>query len=102
MDFKEIEKGVINNAKKYQEKYGVNIDSTFALLKLTEEVGELSEAYLTYTKKSRPEKFVSEEEAKNKVAKEIADVVGVTIILANLLNIDLEKAIDKKWINKEE
>lgn len=101
MDFQEIQKGIIGNARKYQKKYEVDIDATFALLKLTEEIGELSEAYLTYTKKSRPEKFVSEEEAKNKVAKEIADVVGVAIILASLLDIDLEKAIDKKWINKE-
>ncbi len=100
MDFKEIQKGVINNARKYQEKYRVDIDSSFAMLKLTEEVGELAEAYLVYKKKSRPEKFISEEDAKNKVAKEIADVVGVAIILASLLDIDLEKAIDKKWINK--
>lgn len=101
MEFKEIQKGIEENASKYQKKYGVDIDATFALLKLTEEIGELSEAYLTYTKKSRPEKFVSEEDAKNNVAKEIADVVGVAIILAGLLNIDLEKAIDKKWINKD-
>lgn len=102
MDFKEIQKGVISNARKYQEKYKVEIDVGFAILKLTEEVGELAEAYLIYEKKSRPEKFVSEEEAKNKVAKEIADVVGVAIILASLLNVDLEKAIDKKWINKND
>lgn len=102
MEFKEIQKGIEENASKYQKKYGVDIDPTFALLKLTEEIGELSEAYLAYTRKSRPEKFVSEEDAKNKVAQEIADVVGVAIILASLLNIDLEKAIDKKWINKEE
>ncbi|MCX6766149.1 MAG: hypothetical protein NT136_04290 [Candidatus Moranbacteria bacterium] len=101
MDFQEIQKGVINNAKKYQEKYKVNFDETAALIKLFEEVGELSEAYLTYAKKSRPDKFVSEEDAKNKVAKEIADVVGVAIMLASLLDIDLEKSIDKKWINKE-
>jgi NTP pyrophosphatase (non-canonical NTP hydrolase) len=31
----------------------------------------------------------------------LADVVGMAIINAHLLGIDLEEAIDKKWINKE-
>ncbi len=85
MDFKEIQKGILENAKKYQEKYNVDINSSFAMLKLTEEIGELAEAYLIHQKKSRPEKYNSEEEVKKKVAKEIADVIGVAIILAGLL-----------------
>ncbi len=102
MEFSKIQKRIVENADKYKEKYKVNIDADFAIVKLYEEVGELSEAALVYNKQCRPEKFLSEEEAKENIGKEIADVIGVAIVYANLLGIDLEKAIDKKWINKKE
>lgn len=101
MEFKELQKRVIENAINYGQKYNVKIDEDFALLKLYEEVGELAQAVLIHRKKSRPEKHVPEEISKNELAKELADVVGIAIVNAHLLGIDLEDAIDKKWINKE-
>jgi len=101
MDFKELQKGVVENAFNYGKKYNVKIDEDFALLKLYEEVGELAQAILIHRKKSRPEKYVSEEISRNELAKELADVVGMAIVNAHLLGINLEEAIDKKWINKE-
>lgn len=92
---------VVQNAINYGKKYNVQIDEDFALLKLYEEVGELAQAVLIHRKKSRPEKYVSEEISKKELGKELADVVGMAIINAHLLGIDLEEAIDKKWINKE-
>jgi NTP pyrophosphatase (non-canonical NTP hydrolase) len=44
---------------------------------------------------------VPENVSKKELSKELADVVGLAILNAHLLNIDLEDAIDKKWINKE-
>ena len=38
--------------------------------------------------------------SKKELSKELADVVGMAIVNAHLLNIDLEDAIDRKWINK--
>ncbi len=101
MDFKELQKRVVENAINYGQKYNVKIDEDFALLKLYEEVGELTQAVLIHRKKSRPEKHVPEEVSKKELAKELADVVGMAIVNAHLLGIDLEEAIDKKWINKE-
>ncbi|GBE16439.1 hypothetical protein BMS3Abin15_00255 [bacterium BMS3Abin15] len=101
MEFKKTQKEVIRNAKSYGNKYKVKIDDEFAMLKLYEEVGELAQAYLVYKKKSRPEKYMSKEEVKKGIAKELADVVGVAMVLADALDIDLEEAIDKKWISKE-
>jgi NTP pyrophosphatase (non-canonical NTP hydrolase) len=96
MEFKKLQNKVIANAIKYGKKYGVRIDEDFALLKLYEEVGELSQAVLIHRKKSRPEKHVSKEASKKELAKELADVMGMVIVNAHLLNIDLEEAIDKK------
>ncbi len=101
MDFKELQKRVVENAINYGRKYNVKIDEDFALLKLYEEVGELAQAVLIHRKKSRPEKHVPKEISKKELAKELADVVGMAIVNAHLLGIDLEEAIDKKWINKE-
>jgi NTP pyrophosphatase (non-canonical NTP hydrolase) len=101
MEFKEIEKGVVSNALDYGKKYNLEIDEDFALLKLYEEVGEFAQAVLIHRKKCRPEKFVSTEASKSELAKELADVLGMVMVNAHLLGIDLEEAIDKKWINKK-
>ncbi|MDD5071527.1 MAG: MazG nucleotide pyrophosphohydrolase domain-containing protein [Patescibacteria group bacterium] len=101
MDFKELQNKVVKNAIDYGKKYNVRIDADFALLKLYEEVGELAQAVLIHRKKSRPEKHLPKKISKKQVAKELADVVGMAIVNAHLLGIDLEEAIDKKWINKE-
>lgn len=101
MDFKELQQRVVENAVSYGQKYNVRIDEDFALLKLYEEVGEFAQAVLIHRKKSRPEKHVSKKISKKELARELADVVGMAIINAHLLGIDLEEAIDKKWINKE-
>jgi NTP pyrophosphatase (non-canonical NTP hydrolase) len=101
MEFNELQKGVVENAINYGKKYNVKIDEEFALLKLYEEVGEFAQAVLIHRKKSRPEKHVSEEVSKNELANELADVVGMAIVNAHLLGIDLEDAINKKWINRE-
>jgi len=57
---------------------------------------------LIHRKKSRPEKHLSEADSKQELAKELADVVGVAIINAKLLGIDLEEALIKKWINRRQ
>lgn len=101
MNFKELQKKIVENAINYGKKYNVQIDEDFALLKLYEEVGELAQAVLIHRKKSRPEKFVSVEVSKNELAKELADVFGMVVVNAHLFGIDLEEALDKKWINKE-
>jgi len=52
-------------------------------------------------KKCQKSKRVPDDVSKKELAKELADVVGLAILNAHLLDIDLEDAIDKKWINKE-
>jgi NTP pyrophosphatase (non-canonical NTP hydrolase) len=98
MEFKELQNKVVRNALNYGKKYHVKIDEDFALLKLYEEVGELAQAVLI---QSRPEKHVSEKISKKELAKELADVIGMVIVNAHLLGIDLEEAINKKWIDRE-
>ena len=100
MEFKEIQQKAMANARRYGKKHNVQIDENFAILKLYEEVGEFAQAVLIHNKKSRPEKFVDKEISKGMVAQELADIVGMCMVNAELLDIDLEKAIYDKWLYK--
>lgn len=99
MDFNELETKLLANATRYEEKNGVKIDLDFSLLKLVEEMGELYQAVMIHQKKSRPEKHLSEEQSHDQVARELSDVVGMAVVLADRLGVDLEKALVDKWVN---
>jgi NTP pyrophosphatase (non-canonical NTP hydrolase) len=101
MEFKELQQKIVKNALDYGKRHDLEIDEEFALVKLFEEVGELAQAILIHKKKCRKVKLVSEDISKKELSKELADVVGMAIVNAHVLGIDLEDAIDKKWINKE-
>lgn len=102
MEFKELQNKAVENALKYGEEYNIDVDEDFGLLKLYEEVGEFAQAILVHRKKSRPEKYISKENAKENLSKELADVLGMVMVNAHLLDIDLEKAMKEKgWIDRE-
>jgi NTP pyrophosphatase (non-canonical NTP hydrolase) len=100
MELKELQEKIIKNAERYCKEFDIKLDEDFALFKLYEEVGELAQDVLIHRKKCRPEKYLSEKESKEELAKEIADVLGMIIVVAHIFNIDIEGAINKKWIIK--
>ncbi len=63
------------------------------MAKLTEEVGELSDAVLDYFKVQRPAKF---SKSKEELEGEIADVIIVALILAGHVGVNPEKALTNK------
>lgn len=97
-----MQKEIMETAKRYEEKYGLAIDENTAVIKLFEETGEFAEAVLTSRKKSRPEKHLPPEESKKKVSEELADVVGMAIVCADRLGLDLEGALKNKWIKRND
>lgn len=100
MTFKEIQNGILEVARVYGQRFNVNIDQDFAILKLYEEVGEFAQAVLIHKKKSKPEKYRSEKETKEKLGEELADIISMAIVNANLFGIDIERAIKEKWLDK--
>lgn len=101
MEFKELREKVLKNARRYEEEFSLILDQDFALLKLYEEVGEFAQSILIHRKKSRPEKHVDEAVSKEMVAEELADILGMVIVNADRLGIDLESAIVGKWIDRK-
>lgn len=100
MEFKDIQSTIVKNGERYGKKFGITIDKEFCNLKLMEELGEFAEAVLTHAKKSRPEKILTDEEAKKRLAHELADVLGMAIVTANVYGINLEEALKEKWMQK--
>jgi NTP pyrophosphatase (non-canonical NTP hydrolase) len=67
------------------------------MLKLVEEVGELTRAHLKLSQRARVD--VDEAAAlRANFEDELADVLGQVLVLSQLANVDPCKAIDRKWL----
>jgi NTP pyrophosphatase (non-canonical NTP hydrolase) len=100
MEFSQLQSLVIEVMEIYCSKFNIPSTPTFAQLKLYEEVGEFTQAYLAHQKLVRPEKILDSETSKESMANELADIIGIAIFNAHLLGIDLEKAFAEKWFDK--
>lgn len=93
----EVVKVMITNAKRDNFK----IDDDYLVLKTTKELGEFVYAYLVHKRECRPTKYLSEQESNRAMSKELADLLGLVLVTAEVLNIDAEEALVKKWITRE-
>lgn len=96
MNLKEVAIHCDKAWSQYAEKFQIHRYDEFYLLKMQEELGELSRAFLELRgseKKSR----ASTEELKKKFAEEIAVLVGNSLILAHHFEVDLEAIIKEKF-----
>jgi NTP pyrophosphatase (non-canonical NTP hydrolase) len=98
MTLKELDKFIKAEDVRLRTMHGNYEDEEKRLLartvKLSEEVGELSEKILSHCSFQRKEKL--ETLSKEKISEEFADVVIVCALLANAMGVDLEDAIEKK------
>jgi NTP pyrophosphatase (non-canonical NTP hydrolase) len=69
-----------------------------AIAKLSEEMGELSEAVLKDFQRQRKTKEVE----KNAIPKELADVLVVTLLLAKQFDIDVNEALREKIMHLQQ
>jgi NTP pyrophosphatase (non-canonical NTP hydrolase) len=97
MDVKHISEEVEQVSQSYAEKFTIERDATWFILKLQEEVGELVQAYLMLSGKART-KGKSCEEIQVDFNKEVADVFCQTLLLARFYGIDIEKEVEEKWL----
>lgn len=100
MHLNDIAQRIENLSIQYAQVYGINRSAEWALLKLTEELGELTQAHLTATGQSR-DRDLSAEEQQNVVTRELGDVLGMCLVYAKQLGIDPETAIAEKWFPYE-
>ena len=80
----------------YCDIHGLARDRDWVMLKLLEEIGELTQLWNTKTGRGR-DKGLSETELKTAMSDEVADSLGMLLILAHIYDLDLTSAIKRKW-----
>ena len=80
----------------YVAANGITRDPDWFLLKLQEELGELTQASNRLTGRAR-RKGLSEDQLRLAVADETADVLGHLLLFARHHEVDLVAAIERKW-----
>jgi NTP pyrophosphatase (non-canonical NTP hydrolase) len=81
----------------YAKKFGIDRTPEWFLLKLTEELGELVQSYLKYAGQARLNSTI-EPTLRVDLEDELADVLGMTLLVAKNHNINIEQAITRKWL----
>lgn len=83
----------------YESSFRIPPGEDRLMFKLQEELGELTQAYLAATGRSRHRLELGE--ARAAVTREIADVLGFVLALSERLGIDAEAAFRAKWARYE-
>jgi NTP pyrophosphatase (non-canonical NTP hydrolase) len=99
MDMQSLPDALEHVSQLYAEKYAIERDADWFVLKLQEEVGELIQSYLMLTGKART-KGKSPAEIQAEFNKEVADVFCHTLLLARFYGVDLEKEVEAKWLSR--
>ncbi len=86
-----------NASQAYAGENGIERDDDWFLLKLQEEMGELTQAWNRVSGRGR-RKGRSDEEMARDLADETADVLGHILLFAHRNELDLAAAIQRKWL----
>lgn len=98
MQFTQLCEKVLQVYDRYAEENDIPVNQDYAVLKLVEEVGEFAQAVIIQRGMCRAEKRVPPRMAKAAVAAELSDILGLTILCADRLGVDLQGAIRDKWL----
>jgi len=97
VDLEELADKVEAISEIYARKHAIERTDTWYLLKLHEEVGELTQAFLMKTGQAR-DKGRSAAELDADFRAEVADVLCHVLLLARHQGIDIEAAVAEKWL----
>lgn len=80
----------------YARKFDIVRDADWYVLKLAEEVGELTAEHLRLGGRGH-RKEMSETQIRDALADEAADILAMTLLFAHQNGIDLTAALERKW-----
>ena len=92
MDIKSLRDSVLRISDIYAREHSIDRDRDWALLKLQEELGELTAEHLRLSGRARG---AADPQA---LADEAADVLGMLLIYCDRAGVDLEQAMRDKWL----
>lgn len=97
MDLRQLSEDVETLSRRYAEVYAFERDDAWYLLKLQEEVGELTQAFLMRAGQARA-KGLSYAERDANFRAEIADVLCQLLLLARHHDVDVAAEVERKWL----
>ena len=80
----------------YAQKFDIKRDDLWLTAKLSEELGEVMQAYLRVVGRARSEQ--PKELLKEMLEDEVADLFGMLLIFADKMEVDLPTALQRKWL----
>jgi len=92
LDLAALQADVLRISDIYAAEHGIDRDRDWALLKLQEELGELTAEHLRLSGRARGRPDATAQ------ADEAADVLGMLLIYCDRAGIDLEAAMRRKWL----
>lgn len=96
MNIQDLTRNLQSIANLYSKRFSIERSPDWYLIKIQEELGELSAAYLKLSGRAR----IQDEDNKqlqSNFEDEVADVIAMTILFAKSQGVDIENAIQKKW-----
>ena len=93
LDLKALQADVLRISDIYAREHSIDRDRDWALLKLQEELGELTAEHLRMSGRARGAADAG------KLGDEAADVLGMLLIYCDGAGIDLEQAMQRKWLH---
>lgn len=93
MDLKALQADVLRISDIYAREHGIDRSGDWALLKLQEELGELTAEHLRMSGRARGEADAG------KLGDEAADVLGMLLIYCQGAGVDIEAAMQRKWLH---
>lgn len=99
-DFKSLQARCDAISERYAERNGFTRDDAWFMLKLQEEMGEVTQAFVKASGRGRTH-GKSEAELKQDLADEVADLFGHLLLFCEHNDIDLAKAFEEKWLVHE-
>ena len=97
MDLRQLTDDVETISQRYAEAFDFDRDDTWFLLKLQEEVGELTQAFLMRKGQARAKGLTPQELDANFRA-EVADVLCQLLLLARHHDVDVAAEVERKWL----
>lgn len=97
MDLESLQTNVEAISRLYAGRNGIDRTDDWFVLKLAEEIGELTQTYLALSGRAR-DKSLDHDALQRALADELADVLGHTLLIAEHFDIDLAEAMQRKWL----
>jgi len=95
-DLRSLTEAIEAVSARYAQRFGIRRDLEWCLLKLGEELGELTQAHLKRSGQARANDDPAD--LTRKFEDEMADVLGQLLVLAKLSGTDLSVALERKWL----